>query len=86
MELTDIKNELIEVIAELFKLNKSEIDAQILDNGEFYKQNINSMTFIRLVVEIEKKYKIEFEDAELAHTIFSSLDNLAEIIYKKLNI
>ncbi|WP_151736031.1 acyl carrier protein [Paenibacillus tengchongensis] len=48
--------------------------------------DVNSITFVRLVVGIEEYFNIEFDDDALDFSKFPTLNTLSEYIEKKLNL
>ncbi|MBN2353528.1 MAG: acyl carrier protein [Spirochaetales bacterium] len=83
MEIRDISIGLRTIVGDVFKHMGVETDAQNLDDG-FIRQNLNSINFIRLVVEIERKYQIKFVEDELDFASFDSLDKIASVIHGKV--
>lgn len=46
---------------------------------------LDSISIINLIVLLEKKFEISFEESEISARLFGSINNLAEAIYSKLN-
>ncbi len=46
--------------------------------------NINSITFIKLVIEMEKEFDIEFEDDDLDISRFPTFQGIAQFVAEKL--
>lgn len=74
--MTDIKEELRELIAEI-----SEVD-EIPDETPFKDLGIDSMMGVEIVAAIERKYRIKIEDSELQKV--TTLVNSFEIVKNKL--
>jgi acyl carrier protein len=64
-------------------INSSDItdDISLYDDG----LGLDSISIINLIVLVEKKFGISFEENEISSTLFGSIHNLAETIYSKLN-
>ena len=46
--------------------------------------DINSMSFIKIVVSVEEEFDIQFDDYELNFELFESLDDLVQLVHKKM--
>lgn len=68
-----IKDKINTILKEL--LNSPEKDVEI--------NELNSVQFIKLIVEIEMAYDFEFDDDDLVVGRFKNIDEFAEFIYKK---
>lgn len=65
-----------DIIIEKVELNGAEIN----EKGEI--EDIDSMIFISLVLDLEEEFNIEIPDEHLIMSTFSSVDNIALIIDK----
>lgn len=72
------RNEIINIISEL--VGEDNIREYLLENDDMTPLDINSIKFIRLVVELEKKFDIEFRDEDLDYNKFISLNSLCEYV------
>lgn len=84
--LDSIKEKLREVIVEDLDAN---IDAGGLrDDVSLYDDGLglDSIAIINLIVLVEKKFDINFEEHEISSNIFSSIDQLSRFISSKVNI
>ncbi|SDN48756.1 acyl carrier protein [Fictibacillus solisalsi] len=63
---------------------------KVLHNVEFDHESnlldlgIDSMTFIRLVVEIEDEFDIEIEDEEIVLQNFESVESIVKLVERNL--
>ncbi len=63
----------------------------VLNDIEFSKEDnllelgIDSMTFIRLVVEIEDEFDIEIEDEEIILENFESFSSIVQLVERNLD-
>ena len=63
-----------DIIIENIELNGAEI------NEEGTIEEIDSITFISLVLDLEAEFNIEIPDEYLLMSVFSSVDNIVSII------
>lgn len=61
-------------------LNNDEI--QFLVSDSLLKLGLNSITFIKLVIEIEKEFDIEFDDDALDFEKYNSVDEFCNYVDK----
>lgn len=54
------------------------------DNDVIMDVDIDSLSFISLITCLEEEYNIEFDEDEFEIILFSTIQETAEIIYKKL--
>lgn len=78
--MSDIKKKLIVIISTILK--DSSVEEYLLNDDDLISIGLNSIKFIRLVVEIEKEFNLEFEDDMLDYTNFKSLEDLSEYVAK----
>ena len=79
-----IKQEVIELISELFKDKGFDID--ILEYVDLIDDlGMDSITFISIVVEIEAHFDIEVPDEMLVLENFKSVDNIVSIVENELS-
>lgn len=81
-------NEIEEYIINLIKTNPNMADYNLRDidkNTDLIEYGVNSISFISLMLEVEKKYNIEFEDEYLNPSNFKNINAIAEYINKLLN-
>lgn len=76
----DNKKMLYEMIANLAKIDVDQIREQtnLIDDLSF-----DSITIVLLIVEIETKFRIAFEDENLELAVLSSVNKLLNIINQK---
>lgn len=79
MTVENVCNEIISMIntSEMLQC-KVESERQTLEDIE-----MNSLEFVGLIVELEKRYGIEFDDEELAVSSNISIIELARMVCKK---
>ena len=74
----NIRNQVINAIS---KLLEDENKKELLDfNNDLSTLGFNSISFIKLVLELEDIFNIEFDDELLSYKKFISLDNLCDYI------
>jgi|TARA_B100001093_G_C26761099_1_gene985746 acyl carrier protein len=52
----------------------------------FKFSNIDSISILKLIIQIETKYKIKFTDDDLFVKKFNTIDNITNIILKKFKL
>ena len=81
----EVKSRLKDIIVNDLDAN---IDAsQVLDDISLYENGVglDSISIVNLIVILEKKFGFTFEENELNSEMFSSINNLTEFLYKKIN-
>lgn len=78
----NINERVIEIITE--KCDIDNIDEYLKNNDDLTPLSINSVSFIKLVVELENEFSIEFEDEALDYNKFKSLNSLCNYIKKMM--
>ncbi|MCR5149173.1 MAG: acyl carrier protein [Eubacterium sp.] len=79
------KEQIEQKLADLVKEVMPEVDEDIKFNVDIEQEyGVNSVSIIKLIVAIERKFNVEFTDYELALDNYSTFGNLAELIGKKL--
>ncbi len=75
--LKQITEEIQELIAELVEGTEVSPIADLKELG------VDSVLMINLIVQLEQKYGICFDDEELDHSYFSTIATLAELVSHK---
>ena len=84
MTTETIKQEVIELITELFKDKGFDID--ILEYVDLIEDmGMDSITFISIVVEIEEHFAVEVPDDILLLENFKSVDDIVSVIENELS-
>lgn len=78
------KKEIIDEIINFLPINLGNHNNSFMYT-DLSSLGLDSISFINIIVMIEDKYNITFEDDKLLFNSYSSLDSLAEYIVKKLN-
>lgn len=82
MDKEQIKGKLLEVVEDVIpELEQTEIqmDASLTDD-----YNVNSVSMIRMLVELEDKFGVQYEDNELAIYKYATFDDVVDSLEKKL--
>ena len=79
MDKDMIKKQSLEVIEEL-DADNLDTSASITDDYD-----VNSVSIIKLLVGLEDKFNVEFDDSELALNKYKSFDDVIESVEKKMN-
>lgn len=75
-----VKEKVIEIIAAHSEINN--LKEYLMNNDDLSPLNINSIDFIKMVIDFETEFEIEFDDEALSYTNFLSLHVLCEYIVK----
>ncbi len=78
-----LKSEIIEVISNLTKISKEEIDKGIKSEKSFTDYGIDSFSIVEIVYAIENKYDIDIPQQELLAV--TNIEQLTELINKLIN-
>lgn len=83
MDKDMIKKQSLEVIEEVIP----ELDADNLDTSASITDDydVNSVSIIKLLVGLEDKFNVEFDDSELALNKYKNFDDVIESVEKKMN-
>lgn len=85
--MNDLKSEVATRIIN-YLAQELEIDAKIIDLNDSLEKyedyGLNSIYFVRIVIELEKMFTINFEDDYLILENYKSVNDLVNYILKKL--
>lgn len=83
MDKEQIKGKLLEVVEDVMP----EVDAASINMEASLTDDydVNSVSMIRMLVELEDKFGVEYDDNELAIYKYSTFDDVVDSIEKKLN-
>lgn len=76
------KDKIIEIISAT--LEDESVKEMLENNNDLSQLQINSISFIKIVVELENEFDIEFSDEALDYSRFSTSENLCEYIEEML--
>lgn len=78
-----VKKQSLEVIEEILP----EVDPATVDTSASITDDydVNSVSIIRLLVGLEEKFDVQFEDSELALNKYNSFDDIIDSVEKKMN-
>ena len=64
-----------------------ELDVATVDTSASITEDydVNSVSIIKLLVGLEDKFQVEFDDSELALNKYESFDDVIESVEKKMN-
>ena len=78
-----VKKQSLEVIEEILP----EVDPATVDTSASITEDydVKSVSIIRLLVGLEEKFDVQFEDSELALNKYNSFDDIIDSVEKKMN-
>ncbi|WP_199925594.1 phosphopantetheine-binding protein [Paenibacillus bouchesdurhonensis] len=80
--MDSIKERLIKVLQENNIVKEGNVGA--LHEFGLGSLEINSLTFVKIIVLIEDEFDVSFDDRELNFQLFQSIDEIVAMIEKKL--
>lgn len=78
----NFKDKYLTALLSVFSENKELV--QNYQNYNFNQLGINSLGFIKLLLDLEKKYQIKFSGEELVPDYYYNMSSFIEIIQKKI--
>ncbi len=82
MDKEEIKGKLLEVVEDVIPdLEQDNIDMEASLTDDY---NVNSVSMIRMLVELEDKFGVQYDDNELAIYKYSTFEDVVDSIEKKL--
>ena len=82
MEKNEIKEKLMGIIEEEIpeiELDKLDMQASLVD-----EYGVDSVSLIKMIVDVEKTFDVTFDDRELALNKYENFDDVVHVIGKKL--
>ena len=70
-------------IIDIIKVN-TECSNEIFENSLLCDLEITSIDFVKIVIEIETEFNIEFEDEKLQFSEFSTIQSLIDYVEKRV--
>ena len=70
-------------IIEIIKVN-TECSNEIFENSLLCDLEITSIDFVKIVIEIETEFNIEFEDEKLQFSEFSTIQSLIDYVEQRV--
>lgn len=76
--MSDVTNRISRIVEEVLCITiEGEMNPMLIDIG------INSLNFIKLVLQIEKEFGISFDDRDLIVEKYPTIEGLVEYVKKK---
>lgn len=72
------------IIIEIGKYTNEEQEFVIDDNQDLVTVGMDSLSFIKLLVQIEIEFEIEFEDEELLMENFQTVNTIVSLLGEKI--
>lgn len=83
MDKEQIKGKLLEVVEDVMpEVDTGSINMEASLTEDY---DVNSVSMIRMLVELEDKFGVEYDDNELAIYKYSTFEDVVDSIEKKLN-
>lgn len=78
----EIESRLLKILRENIELE--DYDGELAEDEDLLFWGINSITFIKIIVAVEKEFDIEFDEEDLDYNLFRQLDKLVNYVEGKL--
>lgn len=83
--LDNIKNRVVKILKRNVELINFDTEKISIETNLF-QLGLNSVTFIKLIVDLEREFDIEFEETYLDYDKFTDILSIIEYIQTKLNL
>jgi len=80
-----MRKEIEEKLVEILKNNSKveNFEGRNLDEITFNELGVNSLNFIKIIVELEEAFDIEFEDEQINYGLLNNIHDLITLIEEK---
>ncbi len=83
MDKNEIKQQTLEIVGNVLPdVDVSNVDTQASLMEEY---DVNSVSLIQLLVGLEDKFDVSFEDRELSLNKYANFDDIVDTVEKKIN-
>ena len=79
-----MKHRLLDIQNFLLKKIRKQYSEKNLDLDYLTKGYVDSLNFLKLIIEIQNKYKIEFKSSDFKNRSYRTTKGLSKIIFKKI--
>ena len=80
----DIRKKVVEILSAHSNMNN--IYQYFDENDDLTILGMNSIEFIKMVIDLEKEFKFTFNDEDLEHSNFISLSSLCNYVEKHMKL
>ncbi len=81
--MESIEKKVVQILENNGKIKN--IDTKKLDEITFSDLGVNSLNFIKIIVELEDAFDIEFDDNQINYELLGNIHDLCKIIERKRN-
>jgi acyl carrier protein len=79
--MKDIEEKLLEILKNNSKVEN--LEARDLNEITFNEMGVNSLNFIKIIVELEEAFDIEFDDEQINYGLLNNIHDLIVLIEEK---
>ena len=79
--MKDIEEKLLEILKNNSKVEN--LEARDLNERTFNEMGVNSLNFIKIIVELEEAFDIEFDDEQINYGLLNNIHDLIVLIEEK---
>ena len=80
----EIREKITEIIS--VHSDKENVNQYLLKNDDLNQLGLNSISFIKIVVDLESEFNFEFEDEALDYSKFMSLNILCDYVEEQMRL
>jgi len=80
----ELKQKVIDILS--VHSNLENVNQYLQENDDLTKLNMNSISFIKMIIDLESEFNFEFEDEALDYNKFSSLELLCNYVIDQMKI
>lgn len=80
--MNNIEEKVVEILQNNSKLKNIEIDK--LNKISFNDLGVNSLNFIKIIVELEDAFDIEFDDNQINYGLLNNICDLIDLIKEEI--
>ncbi|MBY9077398.1 acyl carrier protein [Paenibacillus sp. HN-1] len=82
---TDVINRLQKILAETLQGDEESFE-EISEEDNLLLLGVNSISFVKIVVQCEKEFNIAFDEEELDYSLFENVNKLSQCILEKMGV
>lgn len=81
--MKSIEEKLLEILKNNSKVEN--LEARDLNEITFNEMGVNSLNFIKIIVELEEAFNIEFDDEQINYGLLNNIHDLIVLIKEKMD-
>ena len=77
--MNQVEKKVLEILQK--NTNNEKLNEESFTSLTFNDLHVNSLNFIKIIVELEDAFNIEFDDEQINYDMLDNLSNLVDLIY-----